>query len=191
MKLIYLLLCMPLFTFSQTINNGIKHNHTTDTTYVSIARDLGYCFNEPKPLHFNSKIDHPDCYKEIRVFYIEPKYYAIYVDAALQCGSCGCHLSIIEKKNDIYEDIGSISCIHVDMSQPISNDFIIIGDGFLTRWCDVRYSGKYSISKDSLKLIEVIRYSHEFHGRESEYETHQNNCTYKNSSWISDRKIEN
>ena len=178
-KLLLIFLVLPFSIFSQNI----------DTTHISVARDLGYCFNRLKPKYPNPDSYYPLCYSDVRVFHLKPNYYCIYDDALFSCGSCGCTLTIIRRKNDIYEEIGYISCISVDKNQPV-NDFITIKDGFLASLCQVSYSGKYNINNVTLKLLEVVSYEHKFHGRESDYETHKNNCIYNNSSWITDRAIE-
>ena len=179
-KLLLILLVLPFTVFSQNI----------DTTHIGIARDLGYCFNKLKPKYQNPDSYYPLCYSDVRVFHIKPDYYCIYIDAApFWCGSCGCHLEILRRRNDIYEEVGSISCVSIDKSQPV-NDFIIIQDGFLATQCQVSYSGKYNINNATLKLLEVVSYEHKFHGLESYYDTHKSNCIYNDSSWLTDRAIE-
>jgi hypothetical protein len=97
-------------------------------------------------------------------------------------------LTIIKKKDNVLEEVGMVSCISIDINQPMSDEFILIGDGFLTSFCDVRYSAKYSINDKSLKLLEVVEYEHRYHrSKKSEYDTHKNDCIYKDSSWLSDR----
>tara|TARA_B100000767_G_C19584697_1_gene458827 strand:- start:18 stop:656 length:639 start_codon:yes stop_codon:yes gene_type:complete len=210
-KLLLLLLCVPLIGFSQwqlpakftaqadPVNimpisfttDSTAISQSIDTTHLYVARDLGYCINKLKPLHLKSSFYHPQCYTDVRVFHIKPDYFGIYINSAGHCGSCGCHLTIVKKKNDILVEVGMVSCIDVDMNQPLSNDFILINDGFMTSLCHISYRAKYSINDKSLKLLEVTKYEHRYHSsKKSEYDTHKNDCEYKNSSWMSDRDFD-
>ena len=118
MRSLIILICLPFIGLSQ---NSDKYN-------LDIARELGECYDKVV-VDKETEISYPLCSDStVRVFFLEPNYYAVYNESLGWCGSAGCSVFFYKRENNKYVEIPSSVLIGaIDITQDI-NDYIVFTD---------------------------------------------------------------
>ena len=88
MRYLLIILCLPFIGLSQNID---KYN-------LDIARELGECYDKVV-VDKETEISYPLCSDStVRVFFLEPNYYAVYNESLGWCGSAGCSVSFYKRE---------------------------------------------------------------------------------------------
>ena len=120
----YFLLILSFLIISCTSDKNSEE--VKDPYNLDIARELEICFDEKVPIPDDPKYFYPLCSdSNVRVFFLEPNYYAVYSQSLGWCGSCGCHIDLFKKEEDKYTQVSGWACCGVDIKQPVEDYFII------------------------------------------------------------------
>ena len=156
MRYLLIILCLPFIGLSQNID---KYN-------LDIARELGECYDKVV-VDKETEISYPLCSDStVRVFFLEPNYYAVYNESLGWCGSAGCSVSFYKRENNKYVEIPSSVLIGaIDITQDINN-YIVFSDLVKRDHCWTYYTVKIKMKNDVVYFEELVKYDHQILDKE-------------------------
>jgi len=148
---------------------------------LDVARELGLCYDDKKLMPGGGDFYYPLCSdSSVRVFFLEPNYYAVYNQSVGFCGSCGCHIDLFKKEDNNYISVDGWSCCGVDLRRDIT-DYILVHDDENGPGCFTAHTFKLKVRSDRFYIEEITHYEHNIR------DPHADFCYRGDSLWLIER----